>query len=133
MQESFKIKTSKRVIAKLLDGDLEISQYFDEYFSGHNSDYISNDEQLTSAIFAYHLSDGGSPEINGVEISDVTFKYGNLSGTMCIDYTVDRYYGCDDINSSDYSSQTWTFQIDLPNESILFTGPYEYERDPDNY
>jgi hypothetical protein len=117
----------------LIQGTLEISKYLDDLFNGYDSDYIANNETLLNGILDYYSSDGGAPEIDGLEITDCDFNTENRTGNMHIDFLVNRYYGCSDLNSSDYDTQKWTFQIDVPNEHITFKGPFEYERDPDTY
>lgn len=126
MTKKFSIPIHKSVVRMLLDGAVDINQYLDE-------NYAVLESKLNYCLLEYHQSSGGSQTLLKSSIDDEDdlpqFDLESLGGTFQVNYEIEYYFGCDDINRVDKHDMNWKFTIDKSDFTITFEGEPDWEID----
>lgn len=67
----------------------------------------------------YHFNDGGSPYIEGFEISNAEYNTETKRGKIWLRYRIDYYFGCEDRSAGTAFNESYNFVIDT--EALLLT------------
>jgi hypothetical protein len=126
MTKKFSIPIHKSVVRMLLEGTVDINQYFDE-------NYAAFESKLNYCLLEYHQGVGGSQTLFESHIDDendlLKFDLESLEGTFHVNYEIEYYFGCDDINRIDKHHMNWKFTIDKSDFTITFEGEPDWEID----
>ncbi|RVU02630.1 hypothetical protein EOD41_01435 [Mucilaginibacter limnophilus] len=82
--------------------------------------YKNNDvfPAIERILREYHFNDGGSPYIEGFEITNAEYQPDTRKGRIWLKYRIDYYFGCEDRSAGTTFNEGYNFEID-PDASIL--------------
>jgi hypothetical protein len=82
--------------------------------------------KIKSLLLDNHTIHGGAPEIDDFELVDSSYDKSTFKGKAEIQYYVDHYYTCSDLNKSYEHAETWDFEIKTK-ESVIVFDIFDYE------
>ncbi len=86
-----------------------------------------NKPLVIAQLVSYHNHTGAAPQIEDFELLDATWDAATLSGKVKIKYTVQRFYGCSDVNTAENDHETWSYQMDTHRKCVVVNAP-DFER-----
>ncbi|MES2808211.1 MAG: hypothetical protein V4619_06280 [Bacteroidota bacterium] len=105
---------------QLIDAEINLTHFFSNLLIGDIASRII--DHLTK----YHSQNGDTCYIDGFEVSNVLLQDNKKTGTVIISYAIQYHYGCADITRQAKDHETWRFEVDADNHSLLLHMP-EYE------
>lgn len=114
---------------KLLNKEVGLSDFLQNVMKYDGDDAIrkGNKQLVMAQLVSYHNHAGAAPQIEDFEIVEASWDEETLSGKVKIRYTVQRFYGCSDINTAENDHETWSYQMDKDHKRLMINAP-DFER-----
>lgn len=114
---------------KFLSGIVSLNDFLEEILKDRGLDEYDdgNYGTILSILVGYHDGDGGAPEIHDFHVVDSSYDIDKQTGKVEIQYWVNFYYGCSDIDSETDDHENWVFNIDLLKKWLIIVVP-DYEQ-----
>ncbi|GEM67583.1 hypothetical protein SMI01S_11890 [Sphingobacterium mizutaii NBRC 14946 = DSM 11724] len=100
-----------------LNEDVLFELFKDELLSS-SMEFDGPLDRICGEIALTLSSEGGSPDVDDLEIEGFSFDEESLTGEFILNYTVNRIFTCSDLNSHDRSYLEFEFVFDLPNQTF---------------
>lgn len=124
---------SRNSYLSLLDDEITIHEFLSDIFWARveNMEDNSNSMLICNELLHNHQGDGGAPEVNDFEFEpeDCSFDSKTKTGSVVLRYSVYHYYGCSDMDSSNETYETATFEINVKERFIELNIPEAVQRD----
>jgi len=88
------------------------------------------ESSILEMLVSYHYESRG--QVSDLLFEDVTF-HDPFSGTFKINYKVNYFVGCSDINFDEKASMTFYFKVDMASHTLELLGENIPERGPDEF
>ncbi|WP_342644693.1 hypothetical protein [Mucilaginibacter sp. CSA2-8R] len=96
-------------------------------YDGDDAARQRNKPLVLAQLVTYHNHTGAAPQIEDFELLDATLDEATLSGKVKIKYTIQRFYGCSDLNTAENDHETWRYQIAQDRKCVVVNAP-DFER-----
>ncbi|RYY36601.1 MAG: hypothetical protein EOP46_05890 [Sphingobacteriaceae bacterium] len=77
----------------------------------------------------YHFNDGGSPYIEGFEITAAEYNVESNKGRVWFKYRIDYYFGCEDRSAGTTFNESYNFEMDTEGFLLKINFPEPVQRD----
>lgn len=108
----FEIVIGSTTAARVIEGEVTVETILNEYF-GEDS---SRRSAMTNWL-RYTYEGGGSPSVHDFEIENVQ-STSNKIGTFRVKFTVNVYFGCDDMDTFHQSDVNFGYTVDAKSRMI---------------
>jgi hypothetical protein len=128
MREQFNLQLDPILLSQLLNGNLTITDFFQQLFGERNS---PNYRAMCGGLVAYHNKDGGSPEVTVFDLVEAAFNADACSGSFKCRFGIHFHYTCSDVHNDAKDTIRWDFKLNVAENTIHFTGEELWVRDAD--
>lgn len=96
-----------------------------------NTDGLENDAfpVIERILLEYHFNDGGSPYIEGFEITNAEYQPETRKGRVWLKYRIDYYFGCEDRSAGTTFNEGYNFEINTDASILNLYFPESVQRD----
>lgn len=78
---------------------------------------------IRNMLLRYYLDEGGSPTVDEFIITDCKYDERKKSGRVCFEFSVNYWFGCSDIDSTEDGHEIVNFTLDIENSKISLHFP----------
>jgi hypothetical protein len=75
--------------------------------------------EVLSQLLSYHSDEGGSPVCYEFSLTDEELDMKSLSGKVNLNYNVEYFFSCDDMNKDDDHYETVSFHINQEEQVLI--------------
>jgi hypothetical protein len=90
-----------------------------------------NESEIETMLSGYYYEDRG--QVYGVNIDEDTIELDNSIGSFNVDFSINYYMGCKDLNYDDDDEMLIEFKVNLSSKNLELTGENKPEREPDEF
>lgn len=94
------------LFAGLLKPETDVKTLLKEIIKPENEAY----PVIERILREYHFNDGGSPYIEGFEITAAEYNAATRSGKIWFTYRIDYYFGCEDRSAGTTFTESYNFE-----------------------
>ena len=109
----------------LLNRQVSTEDFINEVLNALDDKGKPNLNTLVFYLRFNHADEGGSPEIAGLEVTNVNYDAEKQKGQIKIKYNVERHYTCSDVKSRQKDTETLPFELNLTEGILELTIPEE--------